>query len=58
MSLRCGGSLKSASDAVHHYDENGLANHTAEPANIRTIHQQEVEFVTVWLKDFKPPKSS
>ncbi|KIP05030.1 hypothetical protein PHLGIDRAFT_491601 [Phlebiopsis gigantea 11061_1 CR5-6] len=43
--------------AVHHYDENGLANHTAEPANIQAIHQQEVEFVTAWLKDFKPPSA-
>ncbi|GJE94546.1 peptidase S28 [Phanerochaete sordida] len=43
--------------AVHHYDENGLADHTAEPDNIRTIHAEEVAFVLEWLKDFKPPST-
>ncbi|CDO71761.1 hypothetical protein BN946_scf184920.g45 [Trametes cinnabarina] len=40
---------------VHHYDENGLADHSKEPPQIRAIHEQEVEFVKAWLKDFKPP---
>ncbi|KAI0656771.1 peptidase S28 [Cubamyces menziesii] len=40
---------------VHHYDENGLADHSLEPPQIQAIHQQEVEFVKAWLKDFKPP---
>ncbi|KAI0761167.1 peptidase S28 [Trametes elegans] len=40
---------------VHHYDENGLANHSAEPPAIRRIHEEEVEWVRAWLKEFKPP---
>ncbi|KAL7285924.1 hypothetical protein ACG7TL_001038 [Trametes sanguinea] len=43
---------------VHHYDENGLADHSQEPPQIRAIHEQEVEFVKAWLKDFKPPTKS
>ncbi|KAJ7636358.1 peptidase S28 [Roridomyces roridus] len=39
--------------AVHHYDENGLADHTLEPPAIQAIHMQEVEFVQGWLADFK-----
>ena len=42
---------------VHHWDENGLADPSAEPPFIREIHQQEVEFVQGWLKDFKAPSS-
>ena len=38
--------------AVHHWDENGLANSSAEPVEIRTIHEEEIEFVKAWLKDF------
>ncbi|KAI0784229.1 peptidase S28 [Abortiporus biennis] len=45
--------FKLISGAVHHYDENGLSNHTAEPPTIRNIHQQEVAFVKAWLEDFK-----
>ncbi|KAI0070419.1 peptidase S28 [Panus rudis PR-1116 ss-1] len=41
--------------AVHHWDENGLANRTAEPPRIQAIHAQEVVFVKAWLKDFKKP---
>lgn len=44
-------------DAVHHYDENGLANHSAEPPEIRAIHEQEVEFVKAWLEDWVAPAS-
>ena len=40
-------------DAVHHYDENGLPDHTQEPPVIQTIHGQEVTFVKAWLADFK-----
>ena len=43
--------------SVHHWDENGLADPSAEPAFIQQIHQQEVEFVQGWLKDFKAPSS-
>ncbi|KAH9855843.1 peptidase S28 [Lenzites betulinus] len=43
--------------AVHHYDENGLADHSQEPPEIQAIHHQEVEFVKAWLKDFKAPKA-
>ncbi|PIL30738.1 hypothetical protein GSI_06906 [Ganoderma sinense ZZ0214-1] len=39
---------------VHHWDENGLADPSQEPAFIQTIHQQEIAFVKAWLKDFKP----
>ncbi|RDX51519.1 peptidase S28 [Lentinus brumalis] len=42
--------------AVHHWDENGLADPSAEPAFIQTIHHQEIAFVKAWLKDFKPPR--
>ncbi|KAJ3552182.1 hypothetical protein NM688_g4286 [Phlebia brevispora] len=42
--------------AVHHYDENGIANHSAEPPAIHTIHDQEIQFVQAWLKDFQAPK--
>ncbi|KAI0059615.1 peptidase S28 [Artomyces pyxidatus] len=41
--------------AVHHWDENGLANHSAEPPEIKAIHEQEVAFVQTWLKDFQKP---
>ncbi|EIW65216.1 peptidase S28 [Trametes versicolor FP-101664 SS1] len=41
--------------AVHHYDENGLADPSQEPPQIQAIHQQEIEFVKAWLKDFKAP---
>ena len=43
--------------AVHHWDENGLADLSAEPDFIQTIHHQEVAFVMAWLKDFKPPSA-
>ena len=43
--------------AVHHWDENGLADPSAEPDFIQTIHHQEVAFVTAWLKDFKAPST-
>lgn len=35
---------------VHHWDENGLRNPTKEPAHIRKIHIEIVEFVLEWLK--------
>ncbi|KAI0074024.1 peptidase S28 [Panus rudis PR-1116 ss-1] len=41
---------------VHHWDENGLRNTDDEPFDIRKIHAEEVDFVTAWLKDWKPPK--
>ncbi|KAI0062858.1 peptidase S28 [Artomyces pyxidatus] len=43
---------------VHHWDENGLRNSTAEPQEIRLIHEQEVAFVQAWLKDFKNARQS
>ncbi|KAI0804685.1 peptidase S28 [Irpex lacteus] len=48
--------FKLLSGAVHHWDENGLADHSAEPPVIATIHSQEVEFVKAWLADWKPPQ--
>ncbi|KAI0040944.1 hypothetical protein FA95DRAFT_1502089, partial [Auriscalpium vulgare] len=44
--------------AVHHWDENGLANSSAEPPEIQAIHQEEVAFVQAWLKDFKKPSAN
>ncbi|KAI8983248.1 peptidase S28 [Trametes punicea] len=43
---------------IHHYDENGLADHSKEPPQIRAIHEQEVGFVKAWLEDFKPSSTS
>ncbi|EJD41230.1 peptidase S28 [Auricularia subglabra TFB-10046 SS5] len=39
-------------DAVHHWDENGLANPADEPRRIREIHYEEVQFVRSWLREF------
>ncbi|KAI0735846.1 peptidase S28 [Earliella scabrosa] len=41
--------------AVHHWDENGLADFSAQPAFIQKIQSEEIAFVKAWLKDFKPP---
>ncbi|KAH9938998.1 peptidase S28 [Epithele typhae] len=41
--------------SVHHWDENGLANPSAEPPFIHEIHQEEIAFVKAWLEDFVPP---
>jgi len=35
---------------VHHWDENGLRNPAREPADIKKIHKQIVDFVVEWLK--------
>ena len=40
------------SDAVHHYDEYGLRDINDEPPEIRQIHNEMIEFVREWLKDF------
>ncbi|KAH7909806.1 serine carboxypeptidase S28-domain-containing protein, partial [Hygrophoropsis aurantiaca] len=45
-------------NGVHHYDEYGLKDSSAEPPEIRQIHSEMVEFVLEWLKDFKAPKTS
>jgi len=39
---------------VHHWDQNGLQDHSQEPPEIQAIHREEVEFVKTWLQDFKP----
>lgn len=44
---------KSMVDGVHHWDENGLPDPQQEPPEIQKIHREMVEFVQVWLKDFK-----
>jgi hypothetical protein len=41
---------------VHHHDQNGLRNPDREPLHIQAIHQEEVEFVKTWLKEWKHPK--
>ncbi|KAI0703405.1 peptidase S28 [Cytidiella melzeri] len=48
--------FKLLSESVHHWDENGLVDHSAEPPVIATIHSQEIEFVKAWLADWKPPR--
>ncbi|KAF9234953.1 peptidase S28 [Melanogaster broomeanus] len=40
-------------DAVHHYDEYGLRDLSAEPEEIQKIHYEMIAFVLEWLKDFK-----
>ncbi|KIR63875.1 serine carboxypeptidase [Cryptococcus bacillisporus CA1873] len=40
-------------DGVHHYDENGLAQHEAEPARIQAVHEWEKKFVSAWLEEWK-----
>ncbi|KAF9566070.1 peptidase S28 [Agrocybe pediades] len=39
-------------NAVHHYDEYGLANIQDEPPEILKIHQEEIAFVQSWLHDW------
>ncbi|KAF9449108.1 hypothetical protein P691DRAFT_813128 [Macrolepiota fuliginosa MF-IS2] len=41
--------------AVHHWDENGLADLMDEPDEIKDIHADEVAFVEAWLEEWKPP---
>ena len=43
-------------NAIHHYDENGLRNHTEEPRRIRDVHEFEVLFVKEWLSRWKEEK--
>ncbi|GJJ09250.1 hypothetical protein Clacol_003472 [Clathrus columnatus] len=37
--------------AVHHWDENGLEDTSAEPPEIQAIHNAEIAFVQEWLKE-------
>ncbi|WVQ81073.1 hypothetical protein IAT38_003195 [Cryptococcus sp. DSM 104549] len=43
-------------NGVHHYDENGLANHSEEPARIRDVHEFEKLFISEWLAQWKERK--
>lgn len=43
---------------VHHYDEYGLRDLSAEPPEIEKIHREMIEFVTAWLEEWEPPKSA
>ncbi|KAH6911475.1 serine carboxypeptidase S28-domain-containing protein [Coprinopsis sp. MPI-PUGE-AT-0042] len=43
---------------VHHWDEWGLKNILEEPAEIRKIHSEIIEFVREWLKDWKAPNTT
>ncbi|KAF8625947.1 hypothetical protein AX17_006673 [Amanita inopinata Kibby_2008] len=45
-------------NAVHHYDEYGLRNMSDEPAEIRIIHEEIIDFVLEWLKDWKAPNTT
>ncbi|KAH7883989.1 peptidase S28 [Phlebopus sp. FC_14] len=38
---------------VHHYDENGLHDLSAEPPEIQEIHFEIIDFVLKWLEDLK-----
>jgi hypothetical protein len=37
--------------------QNGLANGTGEPVEIKQVHSQEISFVKQWLSEWKPPSS-
>lgn len=41
------------SGGVHHWDENGLKNTSAEPEKIRRIHAEMIEFVKKWLEEWR-----
>jgi hypothetical protein len=43
------------SGGVHHWDENGLRDGKREPNEIRQIHDEMIEFVKAWLKDWEGP---
>lgn len=43
-------------DGVHHYDENGLTDHSKEPSRIRDVHEFEISFITEWIAQFKEAK--
>ncbi|KAL7421306.1 Serine carboxypeptidase S28 [Cryptotrichosporon argae] len=45
-------------DAIHHYDENGLASHEREPPRIRRIHELEIDFVRAWLEDWAAERTA
>ncbi|KAH9057717.1 peptidase S28 [Lactarius vividus] len=38
---------------VHHWDENGLKNSSEEPEEIRQVHTKTIEFVKVWLEEWR-----
>ncbi|WWC72992.1 uncharacterized protein I206_106956 [Kwoniella pini CBS 10737] len=44
-------------DGVHHYDENGLSDHTLEPSRIKDIHQLEINFIQEWVAQFNEEKA-
>jgi len=39
-------------NAVHHYDEYGLARLEDEPPEILQVHLEMIEFVQKWLKEW------
>ncbi|EIN12709.1 peptidase S28 [Punctularia strigosozonata HHB-11173 SS5] len=43
---------------VHHYDEFGLRNIEEEPAEILKIHREMIRFVTAWLNDWEPQRTT
>ncbi|WVQ93094.1 hypothetical protein IAU59_000158 [Kwoniella sp. CBS 9459] len=43
-------------DGVHHYDENGLEDHSEEPFRIRDVHELEKSFVSEWVAQFAEQK--
>ena len=48
--------LPAAAGGVHHYDEYGLRDLSAEPPEIEKIHLEMIEFVRAWLAEWQPPK--
>jgi hypothetical protein len=47
--------FQSPPGGVHHWDENGLGDSEREPKEIRQIHNETIEFVKAWLKDWDVP---
>ncbi|WRT69169.1 uncharacterized protein IL334_006153 [Kwoniella shivajii] len=45
-------------DGVHHYDENGLEDHSQEPHRIKDVHELEKSFVQEWVAQFKEERSA
>ncbi|OCF56353.1 serine carboxypeptidase [Kwoniella mangroviensis CBS 10435] len=45
-------------DGVHHYDENGLEDHSKEPPRIKDVHELEINFIQEWIAQFNEQKEN
>ncbi|WWD06866.1 hypothetical protein V865_004963 [Kwoniella europaea PYCC6329] len=45
-------------DGVHHYDENGLEDHSKEPPRIKDVHELEINFIQEWTAQFNEQKEN